>query len=158
VAQREGAVGVAQDALDSLPRIGWSSFEIVRRRVADAQCGLSGRGVDFEEEIVGSWGGTVLGAEDESAVLAAQVEVGVAPGVELRGAARPNAESADLMSYLLFDSSFTRALIDIGYRDAGRRIDEIEEFLCQPVVKRPAARREAAKRSAAYPKLVERPG
>jgi len=76
----------------------------------------------------------------------------------LEGLGRPNAESADLMSYLLFDSSFTRALIDIGYRDAGRRIDEIEEFLCRPAVKPPAAKRAAAKRSAPYPKLVERPG
>jgi NTE family protein len=41
----------------------------------------------------------------------------------------PDAQSADLMSYLLFDSAYTRALIDIGYRDAGERIDEIEAFL-----------------------------
>jgi NTE family protein len=45
------------------------------------------------------------------------------------GLGTPNAQSADLMSYLLFDSSYTRALIDIGYNDAANRIDEIEEFL-----------------------------
>jgi hypothetical protein len=33
------------------------------------------------------------------------------------------------MSYLLFDSAYAQALIDIGYRDAGARIDEIETFL-----------------------------
>jgi NTE family protein len=33
------------------------------------------------------------------------------------------------MSYLLFDSSYTRALVDIGYQDASARIDEIEAFL-----------------------------
>jgi len=33
------------------------------------------------------------------------------------------------MSYLLFDSAFTRTLVDIGYRDADERLDEIEEFL-----------------------------
>jgi NTE family protein len=33
------------------------------------------------------------------------------------------------MSYLLFDSAFTGALVDIGYRDADARIDEIEAFL-----------------------------
>lgn len=36
---------------------------------------------------------------------------------------------ADLMSYLLFDSKYTRALIEIGYNDASKRIDEIENFL-----------------------------
>ena len=33
------------------------------------------------------------------------------------------------MSYLLFDSFYTRTLVDIGYRDASARIDEIEAFL-----------------------------
>jgi len=47
----------------------------------------------------------------------------------LDGLGTPNAQSADLMSYLLFDSSYTRALIDIGYNDAHARIDEIEAFL-----------------------------
>jgi NTE family protein len=47
----------------------------------------------------------------------------------MEGLGTPDAESADLMSYLLFDGAFTRALIDIGYRDAEARIDEIEAFL-----------------------------
>jgi NTE family protein len=33
------------------------------------------------------------------------------------------------MSYLLFASKYTRALIEIGYDDASQRIDEIESFL-----------------------------
>jgi NTE family protein len=33
------------------------------------------------------------------------------------------------MSYLLFASKYTRALIEIGYHDASQRIDEIESFL-----------------------------
>jgi len=42
----------------------------------------------------------------------------------------PDADAcADLMSYLLFTSKFTSALIDIGYNDASQRIDEIESFL-----------------------------
>jgi len=36
---------------------------------------------------------------------------------------------ADLMSYLMFTSRYTRDLIAIGYHDADKRIDEIEEFL-----------------------------
>ena len=47
----------------------------------------------------------------------------------MEGLGTPDAQSADLMSYLLFDSTYTRALIDIGYQDAGARIDEIEHFL-----------------------------
>ncbi len=42
---------------------------------------------------------------------------------------RDAASCADLMSYLLFTSKYTSALIDIGYHDASKRIDEIESFL-----------------------------
>ena len=45
------------------------------------------------------------------------------------GLGTPDAQSADLMSYLLFDGSYTRTLIDIGYRDAGAAIDELEHFV-----------------------------
>jgi NTE family protein len=47
----------------------------------------------------------------------------------LDGLGTPDAQSADLMSYLLFDSYYTRTLVEIGYRDASARIDEIEAFL-----------------------------
>jgi NTE family protein len=47
----------------------------------------------------------------------------------LEGLGTPDAQSADLMSYLLFDSAYTRALLDIGYQDAAARADEIEAFL-----------------------------
>jgi len=47
----------------------------------------------------------------------------------MEGLGTPDAQSADLMSYLLFEPSYTQALIDIGYQDAAGRIDEIEEFL-----------------------------
>ncbi len=47
----------------------------------------------------------------------------------LDGLGTPDAQSADLMSYLLFDAAYTRALVEIGHRDAGERIDEIEALL-----------------------------
>jgi NTE family protein len=40
---------------------------------------------------------------------------------------------ANLVSYLLFDKHYCRALIDLGYQDALKRRDEIMEFLdCEP--------------------------
>src|SRR5450755_4193877 len=42
---------------------------------------------------------------------------------------RDAASCSDLMSYLLFTSKYTSALIEIGYNDASSRIDEIESFL-----------------------------
>jgi len=49
------------------------------------------------------------------------------------GLGTSKAQSADLLSYLLFDSHYTQALIDIGYKDAATQIDEIENFLCSEV-------------------------
>jgi NTE family protein len=45
---------------------------------------------------------------------------------------RDAASCADLMSYLLFTSPYTSALVEIGYSDACRRIDEIENLLYSP--------------------------
>jgi NTE family protein len=42
---------------------------------------------------------------------------------------RDAASCSDLMSYLLFASKYTSALIDVGYNDADERIDEIEDFI-----------------------------
>jgi len=45
------------------------------------------------------------------------------------GLGTPDAQSADLMSYLLFDRAYTRALIEIGYRDADERAKEFEALV-----------------------------
>lgn len=42
---------------------------------------------------------------------------------------RDVASCTDLMSYLMFMPQYTRELVALGYRDADKRIDEIEEFL-----------------------------
>ncbi len=42
---------------------------------------------------------------------------------------RDAASCSDLMSYLLFSSKYTSDLVEIGYLDASKRIDEIENFL-----------------------------
>jgi len=47
----------------------------------------------------------------------------------MEGLGSSKSESADLMSYVLFDRAYTQTLIDLGYRDAHERIDEIEQFL-----------------------------
>ncbi|MGH8445234.1 MAG: patatin-like phospholipase family protein [Solimonas sp.] len=47
----------------------------------------------------------------------------------MEGLGTPDAQSADLTSYLLFDKAFTSELIQLGYRDAAQRADEIEHFL-----------------------------
>ncbi len=57
----------------------------------------------------------------------------------LEGLGTPEAQSADLVSYLLFDGAYTQALIDIGYRDADERRDEIEAFLCAGATSEAAA-------------------
>ena len=49
----------------------------------------------------------------------------------LEGLGNSRSSSADLASYLLFDPSYTRELIELGYRDADRHKDEIEDFLVQ---------------------------
>lgn len=42
---------------------------------------------------------------------------------------RDAASCSDLMSYLLFTPKYTRDLIQLGYRDADDRLDEIEDYL-----------------------------
>lgn len=47
----------------------------------------------------------------------------------LTGAGAMNRRGGALTSYLLFEQPYTRALIDLGYRDTQARIDEVRAFL-----------------------------
>jgi len=47
----------------------------------------------------------------------------------LDGLGTPHAQSADLSSYLLFDSAYTKTLVELGRRDAEARSAEIEAFV-----------------------------
>jgi NTE family protein len=47
----------------------------------------------------------------------------------LAGLGTKKASSADLISYLLFDTQYTRALVDLGYKDASAHIDEVEDLI-----------------------------
>jgi NTE family protein len=49
----------------------------------------------------------------------------------MSGLGTKEASSSDLISYLNFDSEYTKALINMGYADADDRIGEIEDFLCR---------------------------
>lgn len=50
----------------------------------------------------------------------------------LDGLGRSRSETADLVSYLLFHSEYTQDLVQLGYRDAHEKIQEIEHFLINP--------------------------
>jgi NTE family protein len=56
----------------------------------------------------------------------------------LRGLGALNQGGMQLASYLLFESGFTRELIDLGYRDAMSRRKEIQGFLAGERVDTPA--------------------
>jgi NTE family protein len=47
----------------------------------------------------------------------------------LRGLGASSKSGMQLVSYLLFESGFTRALIEMGYRDALEMEDELRAFL-----------------------------
>jgi NTE family protein len=65
----------------------------------------------------------------------------------LDGLGTPDAQSADLTSYLLFDSAYTRTLVDIGYRDADKCAGELEGLIADSgaLDARVATRRAAAR-------------
>lgn len=73
----------------------------------------------------------IVSPSEDIAIIAKTLAHRMPRGIRylMDGLGTPDAQSADLMSYLLFDGAYTRELIELGYRDAHRRIDEIEAFL-----------------------------
>ena len=73
----------------------------------------------------------VLNPTDDLAIIARSFEHRMPRLIRhvMEGLGRPDAQSADLMSYLLFDGAYTSTLVDVGYRDADARADEIEHWL-----------------------------
>jgi NTE family protein len=47
----------------------------------------------------------------------------------LRGIGAMNRKGSALSSYLLFEPEYTRALIDLGYKDTMQRAEEVQRFL-----------------------------
>ncbi len=47
----------------------------------------------------------------------------------LRGLGASNDKGWDLLSYLAFDQSYTKLLLEVGYEDALRYREQIEKFL-----------------------------
>ena len=47
----------------------------------------------------------------------------------LRGLGARGESGNELLSYLLFEAGYCRALLDLGYRDARSRSQEIKDFL-----------------------------
>lgn len=74
----------------------------------------------------------------------------------LEGLGTPDAQSADVMSYLLFDAAYTRTLVEIGRRDAEARIADIEAFVRgAPPIPRAATNDGRAPRRSRPPATVE---
>lgn len=72
--------------------------------------------------------------------LATEFEVRLPRGLRflVRGLGTPETRSADLLSYLLFDSAYLHKLIELGERDAERNWARIGAFLAPPDETSPA--------------------
>ncbi len=87
---------------------------------------LAARGINVDQVNV-----LVLNPTEDIARLAVRYAQRLPSAVRLflRRLGKSDGGGANLLSYLLFDGAFCRALMDLGYRDAIARRDEIEAFL-----------------------------
>jgi NTE family protein len=92
---------------------------------------VAGRAVAFASEPIRSVKPLAIAPSDDLALVAQRFAHRMPRVVRylLEGLGTPDAQSADLMSYLLFDAAYTRTLVEIGYADATRRSAEIEALI-----------------------------
>jgi NTE family protein len=91
----------------------------------------AGRGVAGASEPIRTIAPLALGPSEDLALVAQRFAHRMPRLVRylLEALGTPDAQSADLMSYVLFDAAYTRTLVQIGYEDAGRRAAELEAFV-----------------------------
>lgn len=116
-----GARGAYQAGV--LKRIG--ELRALRKKASPFQIVTGASAGAINGAMIAALSGSFREATDKLAQLWSELTVRYL----MDGLGTPDAQSADLMSYLLFDATYTRQLIDIGYRDAAARINEIEAFL-----------------------------
>jgi NTE family protein len=113
-------------------------LERMNELVAANTVGAAGAGSPQVKEPMRIVPPLVINPSEDPALLASSMAHRMPRAIRilLEGLGTPDAQSADLVSYLLFDAAFTRALLDVGYRDADQRIDEIEAFLAPALTRR----------------------
>ena len=82
-------------------------------------------------------GAFVLSPSQDLGVMALPYAKCLPRGVRylLRGLGSTEGTGASLLSYLLFDRRYTKALIDLGFQDAMKKRDEIDAFLAAEAVR-----------------------
>jgi NTE family protein len=101
------------------------------RRMNGLVATRAGRALAAHDEGIRHVEPLVLGPSEDLALIAKRFEHRLPRVLRylMDGLGTPDAQSADLSSYLLFDAAYTETLVELGRRDAEARLGEIEAFL-----------------------------